>query len=261
MEALQPPPKLQRLQMYGYDGTQLPVWITTSLSYLRVLRIDSFENCSSLPPLGKLPMLEELEISNMESMKYVGNELLGVMETIQELPNAGPAFQKLRKLSFYSCRDWEKWDDITGDEKDRLLIMPCLRELDIHYCDKLKALPHCLLSALEYLTVKDSSCLASLYGDRTGDEWDKISHIPHIKVDSLEDIRLNKLERQRAYEMYRKMRARISLKRSDSANCSRSLKTLKRPQVKVIKADGCENGQICGGSVLKNYFLRLVVIE
>ncbi|CAI9779993.1 unnamed protein product [Fraxinus pennsylvanica] len=186
MEALQPPPNLHCLRMHGYKGTQLPVWITTSLNYLRVLNFASFYNFSSLPPLGKLPMLEELEIAVLYSMKYVGNEFLGIME-----PNAGPAFPKLRKLRFMYCGNWEKWEDITGDEKDRLLIMPCLRELEIICCDKLKALPHCLLrmaSSLEHLTVRDSLGLASLYGDRTGDEWDKISHIPHIKVESLEDI-------------------------------------------------------------------------
>ncbi|CAI9779987.1 unnamed protein product [Fraxinus pennsylvanica] len=182
MEALQPPPNLHHLGMCGYEGTQLPVWITTSLNYLRVLNLSLFENYSSLPPLGKLPMLEELKILWMHSMKYVGNEFLGIME-----PNAGPAFPKLRKLRFSGCSNWEEWEDITGDEKDHLLIMPCLRELEIVYCNKLKALPHCLLrmaSSLEYLTVKSSLGLASLYGDRTGDEWDKISHIPHIKVEN-----------------------------------------------------------------------------
>ncbi|CAA3014035.1 disease resistance RGA3 [Olea europaea subsp. europaea] len=183
MEALQPPPNLHYLQMFAYKGTQLPVWITTSLNYLRVLEIESFENCSSLPPLGKLPMLEELVISFMDSMKDVGNEFLGIIETFQELPNAGPAFPKLRKLHFSYCENWEKWEDITGDEKDHLLIMPCLKELEIDHCDKLKTLPHCLLSSLEYLTIERCFNLASLYGDRIGDEWDKISHIPHIKVD------------------------------------------------------------------------------
>ncbi|CAI9779988.1 unnamed protein product [Fraxinus pennsylvanica] len=186
MEALQPPPNLHYFRMHGYEGTQLPVWITTSLNYLRVLNFSSFGNYSSLPPLGKLPMLEELEISAMDSMKYVGNEFLGILGTIHKLPSAETAFPKLRKLLFSECDNWEKWEDITGDEKDHLSIMPCLRELEIDDCNKLKALPHCLLrmaSSLEYLTVKSSLCLASLYGDRTGDEWDKISHIPHIKAD------------------------------------------------------------------------------
>ncbi|CAI9779992.1 unnamed protein product [Fraxinus pennsylvanica] len=209
MEALQPPPNLHYLGMSGYKGTQLPEWITTSLNYLRVLNFSLFDNFSSLPPLGKLPMLEELKILSMRSMKYVGNEFLGIME-----PNAGPAFPKLRKLVFRDCFKWEKWEDITGDEKDHLLIMPCLRELEIIGCGELKALPHCLLRTLEYLTVENSSCLASLYGDRTGDEWDKISHIPHIKVESLEVLK-------RRRSMWMKV-------------------------MKVIEADGYESGQNSG---------------
>ncbi|CAI9779989.1 unnamed protein product [Fraxinus pennsylvanica] len=70
LEALQPPPNLHYLGMSGYKGTQLPVWITTSLNYLRVLNFSSFNNFSYLPPLGKLPMLEELEISLMDSMNF-----------------------------------------------------------------------------------------------------------------------------------------------------------------------------------------------
>ncbi|CAI9779986.1 unnamed protein product [Fraxinus pennsylvanica] len=199
MEALQPPPNLHYFRMCGYKGTHLPVWITSSVNYLRVLVIEYFEKCSSLPPLGKLPKLEELKILWMRSMKYVGNEFLGIMGTTQKISSAETRFPKLRKLCIYRCDNWEKWEDITGDEKDHLSIMPCLRELEIVDCNKLKALPHCLLrmaSSLEYLTVKSSLCLASLYGDRTGDEWDKISHIPHIKVDSLEDINRKRLSSQ-----------------------------------------------------------------
>ncbi|XP_022854885.1 putative disease resistance protein RGA3 isoform X2 [Olea europaea var. sylvestris] len=185
MEALQPPPNLHHLKIIGFMVTQFPVWITTSLNSLRFLVIQSFNDCSCLPPLGKLPMLEELEILFMTSMKYVGNEFLGITKTIQEISNAGTAFPKLRKLSFFGCANWEKWEDITGDEKDHLLIMPCLRGLEIFTCNKLKALPHCLLrmaSSLEYLKIGNCKNLISLYGDRTGDEWDKISHIPHIEV-------------------------------------------------------------------------------
>ncbi|XP_022854708.1 putative disease resistance protein RGA1 [Olea europaea var. sylvestris] len=144
-----------------------------NIIFRREVRADIMEALQPPPKLRSLGFV-----------KYVGNEFLGIMETIQELPNTGPAFPKLRKLHFSEFDNWETWEDITGDEKEHLLIMPCLRELEISYCDKLKALPHCLLSmasSLEYLTIKRSLCLGSLYGERTGDEWDKISHIPTLR--------------------------------------------------------------------------------
>ncbi|XP_031131696.1 putative disease resistance protein At3g14460 [Ipomoea triloba] len=108
-------------------------------------------NCSSLPPLGKLPSLETLSIWSMRELRYVGREFLGVTEV------GGVAFPKLKELEFYDCREWEEWEDLK--EEATTIIMPCIKELELDDCRKLKTVPHHLLSRLESLKIKDCPSL------------------------------------------------------------------------------------------------------
>nr|GMD09572.1 putative disease resistance protein RGA3 [Ipomoea batatas] len=64
MEVLKPPPELQTLKINWYEGTHFPSWITLSLDNLRILEIKGCINCSSLPPLGKLPSLETIHMGH-----------------------------------------------------------------------------------------------------------------------------------------------------------------------------------------------------
>nr|GMD06629.1 putative disease resistance protein RGA3 [Ipomoea batatas] len=140
MEALKPPPELQTLKLNGYGGIHLPSWILLSLDNLRILEIRWCVNCSSLPPLGKLPSLETLLIVGMKELRYVGREFLGVTEV------GGVAFPKLKKLEFSYCDEWEEWEDL---KEATIIIMPCIRELLLFHCEKLKTVPHHLLSRLQ----------------------------------------------------------------------------------------------------------------
>nr|GMD93982.1 putative disease resistance protein RGA3 [Ipomoea batatas] len=145
MEALKPPPELQTLKLMGYGGTHFPSWILLSLDNLRILKIWRWVNCSSLPPLGKLPSLETLLIGGMEELRYVGREFLGVAEV------GGVAFPKLKKLEFLDCPKWEEWEDLK--EEATIIIMPCIRGLVLYECEKLKTVPYHLLSRLESLEI------------------------------------------------------------------------------------------------------------
>nr|GLL30064.1 putative disease resistance protein RGA3 isoform X2 [Ipomoea trifida] len=147
MEALKPPSELQTLEFIGYGGSHFPSWITQSLDNLRILKIRMCRNCSSLPPLGKLPSLETLFISKMYKLRYVGREFLGVAE------GGGVAFPKLKNLEFERCLEWEEWEDLK--EEATIIIMPCITELQLKYCRKLKTVPHHLLSRLESLKIND----------------------------------------------------------------------------------------------------------
>nr|GMD49439.1 putative disease resistance protein RGA3 [Ipomoea batatas]GME13786.1 putative disease resistance protein RGA3 [Ipomoea batatas] len=146
MEALKPPPELQTLKINWYEGTHFPSWITLFLDNLRILEIKGCINCSSLPPLGKLPSLETLFIWGMKELRYVGSEFLGVAEV------GGVAFPKLKKLLFSYCSEWEEWEDFK--EEATIIIMPCIRELVLYDCWKLKTVPHHLLSRLESLKIE-----------------------------------------------------------------------------------------------------------
>ncbi|KAG8367039.1 hypothetical protein BUALT_Bualt16G0031000 [Buddleja alternifolia] len=183
MEALQPPKNLHHLTIIDYQGTKFPSWTTYSLNHLRVLRIEESKYCSTLPPLGKLPCLEQLRVWRMNGLQFLGREFLGI--DANSMPLSG-GFPKLKTLSFSECSLWNEWEDITVEEGSaNVVIMPCLRKLEIHYCDGLTSLPHILLhkaSSLEHLKIKDCFHLTKRYKDHNGSGWRSLSHIPRVEV-------------------------------------------------------------------------------
>lgn len=69
------------------------------------------------------------------------------------------AFPKLKKLTFYECRKWKEWEDITAEEEEHSTIMPRLTHLAIGYSSSLTKLPRRVLSKawpLEELDVSGS---------------------------------------------------------------------------------------------------------
>nr|GMC93862.1 putative disease resistance protein RGA3 [Ipomoea batatas] len=155
VDAMKPPLKLQTLELIHYGGTHFPSWITLSLYNLRILVIRGCINCSSLPPLGKLPSLQSLIIWDMEKLRYVGSEFLGVAEA------GGVAFPKLKKMVFGYCPEWEEWEYFK--QEATIIVMPCIRELRLTNCGKLKTVPHHLLSMLESLNIDDCPSLEVEY--------------------------------------------------------------------------------------------------
>jgi hypothetical protein len=72
-----------------------------------------------------------------------------------------------------------------GEEDfDSVRITPCLRYLHITDCRKLMALPHYLQRTRpQELVISSCPLLKQHVDERTGENWDKISHIPNIKFD------------------------------------------------------------------------------
>ncbi|KAK4410526.1 putative disease resistance RPP13-like protein 1 [Sesamum angolense] len=193
MDVLQQPPNLQRLRLLGYNCHRFPNWIT-SLNYLRVLDIRKCENCSSLPALGKLPMLEKLTVYSMGDLKCIGIEFLGIGDNIGASQEIAPSssssketkFPKLKELSFQQCSAWEEWEDISEDMEDIVCIMPSLYAIQIIECPKLKALPHRLLhltSSLQFLTIRKSELLLERYMKGSGDDWHIIAHVHNVETE------------------------------------------------------------------------------
>ncbi|KAA8540326.1 hypothetical protein F0562_024755 [Nyssa sinensis] len=119
IEALEPHPNLEGLQVYDYGGSIFPTWIMM-LTNLKDLRLLKCESCDLLPPLGKLPSLEKLLIGHMNSVKNVGLEFLGI-EVDGDSGNGNgmrnndgtvslAIFPKLKELTFRFMVKWEGWD-------------------------------------------------------------------------------------------------------------------------------------------------------
>ncbi|EYU21427.1 hypothetical protein MIMGU_mgv1a018590mg [Erythranthe guttata] len=158
VDALKPYPHLRELIIYHYDGSQLPRWITSPLNQLVNVELYHCKGLPSLPPLGKLPLLETLSIQNLYELEYVGQEFLGIATTATTTSSCSSSsvvgtniidggFPKLKTLRFWSCQNWNKWEDITTaqEEEEEYSIMPCLTKLQIGSCDGLTELPQRLL--------------------------------------------------------------------------------------------------------------------
>ncbi|KAL2457341.1 putative disease resistance RPP13-like protein 1 [Forsythia ovata] len=76
IEALQLHPGLQSLVISSYGGTRFPNWMV-SLTNLRKLSLQECQNCTILPPLGRLPSLVTLYIDGLHNLKSLGLEFLG----------------------------------------------------------------------------------------------------------------------------------------------------------------------------------------
>ncbi|KAJ4717939.1 Disease resistance protein [Melia azedarach] len=183
LEALEPPPNLERLEILFYESiATFPNWML-SLTMLKALKLYESKHCKHLPCLGKLPSLEDLQILYMKSVKGVGIEFLGIESDGRSLSSSVVFFPKLTSMVFDGLDEWEEWDfEITEEEE----IMPRLRYLKIRNCPKLKALPDQLLQetavVLEELEIFECFNLQKRYKKDAGEDWAKISHVPNIKI-------------------------------------------------------------------------------
>ncbi|XP_048425332.1 putative disease resistance RPP13-like protein 1 [Pyrus x bretschneideri] len=100
LEGLQPSVNLVKLTIRFYGGTSFPNWVgDSSFPNLQVMRLSGCSNCSSLPPVGRLPALKELYVEGMEFVTSVGVEFYG----------GNQPFQSLEKLQFWNMPKWEEW--------------------------------------------------------------------------------------------------------------------------------------------------------
>jgi len=193
LKALEPPPNLESLEIGGYEGV-IPVF-PSCINKLRVVVLWKWGKIENLPPLGKLPSLEELSVIEMECVGRVGREFLGLgVDSIGEMTSSSSsntiiAFPKLKSLSFGEMEEWEEWEGGEGGNEDKTnisistIIMPSLRSLEIAYCPKLKALPDYVLQSttLEQLIIDDSPIIGAQF-EEGGKGWPNASHTPNIRI-------------------------------------------------------------------------------
>nr|POE89129.1 hypothetical protein CFP56_70460 [Quercus suber] len=176
----------------------------SKLTYLKRLIIRECPNLEQLPPLGKLPLLEELEIREAPMIRKVGDEFLGIDIEEEELSESSKdiiIFLNLKSLKFEYLEEWEEWTGMGGtieeEKKDnsanafvtnntpKIKIMPLLHSLKIGWCGNLKSLPDYLRNTplLEELEITICPILEQRCERWIRDYWPNISHIPNIKID------------------------------------------------------------------------------
>ncbi|KAG1368549.1 putative Disease resistance protein RGA2 [Cocos nucifera] len=154
---------------------------------LRRLELSYWEICPQLPPLGKLPNLDYLRISNADAVKKIGTQFLG-QESDRGRDEGGRiqiSFPKSTKLEFIDMYNWEEWEWEVKDD-DGLIALPNLKELTLSWCPKLRSLPSGLVhhaTTLTKLQISHCDGLKEIRGFSSIKEL-QISH-----CDSLKEIR------------------------------------------------------------------------
>ncbi|XP_065635774.1 putative disease resistance protein RGA3 [Quercus suber] len=198
LNALEPPPHLEKLSIGRVIGTTVYTNWMTSLTNLKSLDINWCCQLECLPPLGKLPLLKELNIVGAINVKKLGDEFLGIESENKSkkddchIINIFPNLRVLVIEVLGSCEEWigmggKRIEEVEEEKDSRLVsdpiikIMPRLHSLTIEDCNKLKCLPDYLRTTpLQELIIQ--SC--PILGQRCEkDYWPIISHIPTIKID------------------------------------------------------------------------------
>ena len=120
---LQPHLNLKQLTIDGYSGEEFPNWLG-GLSNLVSLELRGCK-CSSLPPLGQLPSLKHLSISQMKGLERAGRVFFFHEDATSS------SFPSLQTLRFENMDNWEEWS-CCGCK------FLCLQELYLIGCSRLK---------------------------------------------------------------------------------------------------------------------------
>ncbi|KAJ4846009.1 hypothetical protein Tsubulata_019554, partial [Turnera subulata] len=137
LQHLQPHLNMRFVKISGYRGSSFPDWVGDS-SYSNIVRMElrGCRHCTSLPPLGQLPSLEELLIKYFDSLVSVGPEFFnGSCSSTSQ-----PSFKSLKKLEFERMPQWKEW--ICDDADGQRISFPLLKTLRIWECPKLSKINH-----------------------------------------------------------------------------------------------------------------------
>ncbi|KAL2491603.1 putative disease resistance RPP13-like protein 1 [Abeliophyllum distichum] len=151
LDALKPDKNLLRLEIEFYGGAKFPSWIgDSSFSMLTTISFRFCKKCSTLPTLGKLPLLKDLSVKGMDHVKAIGTEFYGNVCDGESL------FPSLENLTFEDMSQWEEWHGLAPRAHCAIEI-PKLRRFHIRRCPKLVSLPTFSFPSLENLVFEGMS--------------------------------------------------------------------------------------------------------
>ncbi|KAJ3708525.1 hypothetical protein LUZ61_012230 [Rhynchospora tenuis] len=135
LESLAPPNKIKYFAIDGYSGFDFPKWMKETLIVRNLirLRLEECINCVELPPVWKLPLLENLYLGNLESLVHI------VLRSCEQVVGSESkiSFPALKILMVNSLPNLESWHE----EISELIGFPKLNKLVIWDCPKLLSVP------------------------------------------------------------------------------------------------------------------------
>eukprot|EP00258_Populus_trichocarpa_P025154 XP_024441173.1 putative disease resistance protein RGA3 isoform X3 [Populus trichocarpa] len=156
-------PALKELTLEYMDG--LEEWMVPGgegdqvFPFLEKLSIQQCGKLRQLPTLGCLPRLKILKMSGMRNVKCIGNEFYSISGSPTIL------FPALKELTLEYMDGLEEWM-VPGGEV--VAVFPCLEELSIQQCGKLKSISICGPSSLEEFEIDGCDELRYLSGEFHG---------------------------------------------------------------------------------------------
>ncbi|KAH1106788.1 hypothetical protein J1N35_010556 [Gossypium stocksii] len=144
LNMLEPHQNLKKLSIFFYVGSKFPSWIgNPSFVNMVYLNLCDCSNITSLPSLGRLPLLKDLKIERMCGVSLVDSEFYG------GTPYSDKLFPSLETLTFREMSKWEKWFQLLEFEAAEK-VFPYLHELVLQSCPKLVGdLPNLLTSLIK----------------------------------------------------------------------------------------------------------------
>ncbi|GLT96513.1 hypothetical protein SLE2022_141280 [Rubroshorea leprosula] len=169
LSLLKPHSNLKSLKISCYGGESFPKWVGDPLLFLNLssMKLSCCERCTLLPSLGRLPILKELIIESMNSIKAISSEFYGQRDS----------FPSLVELVFKNMSNWEEWSSPARSAGE----FPCLRKLVIENCPKLLGQLPSNLSSLKELDVRgcNGKLLKSL-GD--------VSSLTYLRIKQISEL-------------------------------------------------------------------------
>ncbi|XP_078158946.1 disease resistance protein RGA2-like [Carex rostrata] len=152
LQGLEPNEGLEELEIRDYKGTLFPTWMHNceGLTNLTHLILTWCPNCTTLPLVWKLPLLQHL---SLRSFRILKNILISRSSMVEQggCQATSQMFSKLEYLKLEFMPSLENWQENDPAEREvTSLAFPQLLHLVISRCPKLDTMPCCpLLRQLE----------------------------------------------------------------------------------------------------------------
>ncbi|KAL0920589.1 hypothetical protein M5K25_009734 [Dendrobium thyrsiflorum] len=134
LDKLQPSKCLRNLSIKRYMGARSAIWMNNVNPIFNLEKIELTDclECEALPPFGQLPFLKSLIIEKMPKVKWLESKFNG-----NDIYDAFPLLEVLHISFLDALEDWFE----AGVAAEDGCLFPCLIELEIENCPKLKELP------------------------------------------------------------------------------------------------------------------------